>query len=466
MQKAHSNVLLKLVLVVFIILLLLIPMVSITGLIHERQQRQATVEDEIQRSWAGQQTLAGPLLIVPFLRPRLDAKGIQRNFREHLVVLPDELEMEAEVVPEVRRRGLFSSIVYTTRVKVRSRFSPVDAERFHLRPDELLWQDAKLLFSVSELRGIASSPEWTWLGEPVEAEAEAPDAPWIHQALAVHRPTTIPLGGGEMALRLELRGSRQLDVLPLGRRTEVKLVSPWADPSFQGNFLPTGSQVTADGFTAQWSVPHFARRFPQTWSSEDPPASLEHGFAGASFGVVFLPALDFYQQVSRCTKYAILFIGLTFGLFALFELLNGLRIHPLQYLMVGSASSIFYLLLLSISEHLGFDTAYAIAALACCGLITAYSAKVLAARRRALVLGGTLTALYGTLYVLVQLETYALVLGSTLLFAVLGAVMFSTRNLDWYNLGRGRGPSGPPPVGPPPMGPPAVRSPSTEPLGV
>ncbi len=436
MQKAHSNVLLKLLLVVFIILMLLIPMVSITGLIHERQVRQSTVEDEIQRRWAGRQTLGGPLLIIPYLRPRLDAKGIERNYREHLVVLPEALDIRAQVTPEVRRRGLFSSIVYTTRVEISSRFSAVDTERFHLRQDELLWPDAKLLFSVSELRGITSSPEWVWLGETVEADAEAPDAAWIDEALVLHRPAEIPPGGGDMSLLLELRGSHQLDVLPLARRTEVEIISPWADPSFQGNFLPTTSKVDADGFAARWSIPHFARRFPQTWSSEDPPAALEHGLAGASFGVVFLPALDFYQQVSRCTKYAILFIGLTFGLFALFELLNGLRIHALQYLMVGSASCIFYLLLLSFSEHLGFDAAYVIAAAACCGLITAYSAKVLAARRRALVLGGTLAALYATLYVLVQLETYALVLGSTLLFAALGTVMYSTRNLDWYNLKR------------------------------
>lgn len=440
MQRTHSNVLLKLLLVVFIVLLLLIPMVSITGLISERQFRQASVEEEIQRSWAGHQTLAGPLLLIPYLRPRLDAKGIERSFREHLVVLPDSLEIHSEVIPEVRRRGLFSSIVYTTHLEVNSRFSPVDAQRFHLRQDELLWQDAQLLFSVSELRGIASSPRWTWLGQTVESEAEAPDELWIDEALALHRPTPVPVGGGDMTLELELRGSRQLDILPLGRSTEVTLRSPWADPSFQGNFLPSSSKVEADGFVAEWSIPHFARRFPQSWSSEDTPASLQQGLDSSSFGVVFLPALDFYQQVSRCTKYAVLFIGLTFGLFALFELLNGLRIHPLQYLMVGSASCIFYLLLLSFSEHLGFDLAYLIASLACCGLITAYSAKALAARRRAWVLGGTLGALYGTLYVLVQLETYALVLGSSLLFAVLGAVMYSTRNLDWYNLGRSREP--------------------------
>lgn len=438
MAKPHSNVLIKLLLVVFIILGLLIPLVTITGLIHERQSRQSSVEIEVQRSWAGTQRVAGPWLVIPYLRPRLDDKGVVRNYREHLIVLPEELQINSQVTPEVRQRGLFSAIVYTTRLQIQSRFEPVDVSRFHLEKEDLLWQDAKLLFSLSELRGISNSPQWTWLGEKVEAEAVAPDAPWMDEALALHRPTPVPEQGGTMTLNLELRGSQRLEFLPLGRHSNVDIQSPWSDPSFQGNFLPSQSEVRSDGFEATWSVPHFARRFPQIWSSEDEPSDLSTGLGASAFGVVFLPALDFYQQVSRCTKYGVLFIGLTFGLFALFEVLNNLRIHPLQYLMVGSAICVFYLLLLSISEHLGFDLAYLGGSVATAGLITAYTSKVLSARRRSIVLGITLSVLYGTLYVLVQLETYALLLGSCLLFTVLGAVMYSTRNINWYDLGRSR----------------------------
>ena len=433
-MQSHSNVLLKLVLVLSIVIALLIPMFMITGLIGERQNRQADAEQEIQHTWAGEQVLGGPLLRVPYLRQTLDDQGIARTYREFLTVLPESMDVQTEVTPEVRRRGLFSAVVYTAQVRVRGHFAPLDPSRHRIAPEALRWQDAQLLFSVSELRGIAASPRWTWLGEAVEAEADAPAESWLQQALVVNAPAAIPPSGGDLTLELTLRGSRRLDVVPVGRQSEVQMDSPWADPSFRGGFLPSQSSVGDDGFDAQWSVPHFARRFPQSWTSVEPPADLNLALHGASFGVVFLPALDFYQQVSRCTKYAALFIGLTFGLFFLFEVLNGLRIHAVQYLMVGSAICVFYLLLLSISEHLGFDLAYLAGAAGTAVLITAYSASVLRARRRAWMLAGVLTVLYGTLYVLVQLETYALLLGSVLLFLVLATVMASTRHLDWYTL--------------------------------
>lgn len=450
MQKGHSNVLLKLMLVLSIVIALLIPMFTITGLVQERQFRQSNTQQEIQQTWAGEQVLGGPMLRVPYLRQTLDDKGIPRTFREVLTILPESMQVQARVTPEVRRRGLFSAIVYTADVRVQGHFAPLDPSRHRIDDDALRWQDAQLVFAVSELRGIAASPQWTWLGEPVEAEADGPAESWLEQALVVNGPAAMPESGGDMTLNITLRGSRRLDVLPLGRQSDVEMDSPWSDPSFQGGFLPSASSVKADGFQAQWSVPHFARRFPQSWTSMEPPADLDMALHGASFGVVFLPALDFYQQVSRCTKYAVLFIGLTFGLFFLFEVLSGLRIHPVQYVMVGSAICVFYLLLLSVSEHLGFETAYVAGAVGTTALISAYSGSVLKARRRAWILATVLSVLYGTLYVLVQLETYALLLGSALLFGVLAAVMYCTRHLDWYDLRQGT-PSATPTDLPPPL---------------
>jgi inner membrane protein len=220
-----------------------------------------------------------------------------------------------------------------------------------------------------------------------------------------------------------------LAFVPVGKKTSVNLSADWPDPSFNGAFLPIQHDISDIGFQATWQVSHLGRSYPQYWTTQNQP---EIDFYSTEFGVDLLLLIDFYHKSERSVKYGILFILLTFMTFFLFEVLNHRSIHPLQYLMVGSALCLFYVLLLSISEHLGFVTAYIIASASTIVLITAYATKVLHNTQRAGIMGLALTGLYISLYVLLHLQDYALLFGAVGLFLILAGVMFITRNIDWY----------------------------------
>jgi len=453
----HSNGILKLLFIGLVGLVLLIPMARITWLIAEREMRQQEAESEVRQIWGGPQEIGGPVLRVPYTRrvsvredspdpnaiavPAGDGtEGVTTVLRtEYLHLLPEALHVEVQVVPEVRHRGLFEIVVYTARLELRGHFRGPAVDRWSIDPSALRWQETRLDLGLGELRGVREDPRLRWRGEAVELEPAADPNALLPRGIAAPRLATGPLAdGGRVDFSLDLRvgGSGALRFLPLGRETRVTVTSPWPDPSFQGAFLPLSHRVGDDGFEAAWTVPYFARSYPQSWAGADAGAAMRGEVAASAFGVEFLRPVDFYQRVSRCTKYAVLFIGLTFGTFFLFELLAGLRIHPVQYLMVGAAMCVFYLLLLALAEHLGFGAAYLAAAVATVGLIGGYSAAVLRTKARTAGLTAALAGLYGVLYVLVQLRSYALLVGSVGLFAALAVAMVLTRRVDWYALGR------------------------------
>jgi inner membrane protein len=450
-SKAHSTGWAKLAVIAVLGLVLLIPMARITSLIDERQERRDEAEAEVQQLWGGPQTVGGPMLKIPYRRavPSRDAadrsegagNGSGFLFRDEvLYVLPAELEIETTLTPEVRSRGIFETVVYTAQMRFRGRFAPAPGKHPGPGAEDLQWRLGTLVFGISELRGLRSDPRLTWRGEEIELAASAESGSLLDRELASRDLDLSSLAGGEAAefeLTVVASGSGSLSFLPLGRETGVAMTSTWRDPSFGGAFLPASHDVGRDGFTARWSIPFFGRSYPQVWTAAaeiDQP--LRRAILESASGVELLVPVDFYQLTSRCTKYASLFIGLTFAVFFLFELLGGLRIHPVQYLMVGFAMALFYLLLLAIAEHLGFDGAYLLASVATVALIAGYCATVLGTRSRAGLLAGALAGLYGLLYVLVQLQTYALLVGSIGLFAVLAVAMYLTRDVDWYEVGQ------------------------------
>ncbi|HEV3459260.1 MAG TPA: cell envelope integrity protein CreD [Thermoanaerobaculia bacterium] len=432
-----------------LIVVLLIPVWMVGSLIAERQNRRLQALNEVAGTWGGTQTLGGLVLTVPFRQWHKDDHGKPVSTRVEAQFLPESLNVEARVLPERRRRGIYEAVLYRTQMKVSGTFRPSFAASWHVAPTDILWEDARLSIGLSELRGLRRVGDLLWQGRALQlAPGGAEPGLWD---VGLRTPVPGLAAGAEgreaaFALDLAIDGSGTLSFLPFGKQTTVTMSSPWPDPSFCGALLPESSRVGRDGFTARWSVPYFARGYPQQWIVENPPKAWQSGLQGSAFGVSLLLPEDSYEKTETSQKYAILFLLLTFVTFFLYDLRSPVAIHPVQQLLVGAALCSFYLLLLSISEHLPFGPSYAIAGAATILLITGYAMAILAGRARALLLGAILTVLYGFLYVLLQAEDYALLLGSIALFAILALVMYLTRRVDWRNV---RERSTPSPAAPP-----------------
>jgi inner membrane protein len=420
-------------------LLLLIPLGMVRSLIAERQARRDQATQEVAASWGSPQTLGGPILIVPYLVHGKDDKGKDITWTSYAHFLPETLTVDGRIAPERRNRGIFEVAVYRADLHWKGAFVRPDFSNWRIAPEDILWDDAKLSVGIPDLRGIRSAVALTWGDRSLQFEPGDGGGGLWDSGLSVRLPGLNAAEKGKIygfAFELGLNGSQNLEFLPLGKQTKVSLKSDWPSPSFAGAFLPDSRRVTGTGFEAVWNISWFGRGFPQQWKGDE--TTRENVFASA-FGVeLFLP-VDSYQKTERSVKYGVLFLLLTFLTFFLYEVFNPFSLHPIQYLMVGSAICLFYLLLLSLSEHLPVGLAYAAGAAATVLLIGGYSAAILRGALRAVTMTAVLAGLYGYLYVLLQLEDYALLLGSIGLFLILALVMYLTRKIDWSAARPGRG---------------------------
>jgi inner membrane protein len=418
----------KLVTICALILVLLVPTAMVKSLIYEREGRKEGVIDEISSKWGREQTITGPVISVPYLEHVKDEKGKITTITRCLHLLPDTVDIHSRITPEVRYRGIYQAVLYTTKLSVDGSFSRVSLENLRIAPENILWSNAFIYLGISDTRGIK---EWTkadFDGKPLAMGPGVQTADVVASGISA----AIQFADSEKRypfhLELDLNGSRQLKFTPVGKVTTVTASSQWQDPSFGGAFLPVERTVTEQGFTAKWKVLHLNRDYPQHWKSDI------HDLSPSTFGVSLFSPVDIYQQSMRTAKYALMFIVFTFVAFFISEVMYRLRMHPVQYLLIGLAMIVFYTLLLSISEQVRFGTAYLISAVATIGLITGYAGAILKNRGVGWMVGSILAILYAYLYILLQLEDHALLMGSIGLFAVLSAVMYLTRKIDWYAL--------------------------------
>ncbi|MFA6961034.1 MAG: cell envelope integrity protein CreD [Opitutaceae bacterium] len=425
--------------VAFIALLLFIPLGMVKSTLSERYSRQEEAVREITQTWGGSQRVAGPVLVVPYtyrsevVEPqivqgrRIEVK-VDQEKRGEAVFLPERLEVGGNMVPSMRKRGIYETPVYAAKLTIAGKFAAPTFDFLALRGLEPQWAQARVCFIISDLRGTQQDLLMKWGGELVALQ---PGARFSGMGAGVHAPVKLGEGDArEFSLDLALNGSDALRFLPLGRQTDVKLVSTWADPSFGGAYLPTEREVGADGFSAAWRVSYYGRSFPQQWAEgEDGQPSVQK-IEETAFGVSLMEPVNAYRTVERAIKYGILFITLVFTTFFLFEAVCGVRLNALNYLLVGAALCLFYLGVLALAEFLTFGWAYAFAAVASTLLIALYSRRILRSGRRAWVVGGMQGGVYGYLYFVLQMEDFALLAGTGALFAVLAAVMWATRNLS------------------------------------
>lgn len=424
----RTSLLVKLLSIGFIVLILLIPQVMIQGIISERQNRQYAAVQEISQSWGGDQYVQGPVLSIPYKEWTEYENGKRSYTLRTMYFLPTELNIESKAEHELRGRGIFDAILYRSDVRLNGKFDALAFRELNVAPDNIQWEEARLSVGISSMTGIKNIIELDWNGQKRRMEPGTANSELL--ASGVSAPVAVAEDGGAytFSIPLELNGTESLYFEPVGRVTTASMQSSWPSPSFTGKTLPDKREIGDKGFSASWRVLDLNRNYPQQWKND------AHTFGDSSFGVRLIRPVDEYLKNERAAKYAILVIGLTFLIYFFFETLRKFNIHPFQYLLIGLALTVFYLLLLSLSEQIGFNAAYGTAAAATIGLISFYSASVLKTKRLVLQLAMLLSAIYGFIFVVLQLEDYALLAGSIGIFAALAAVMYYSRQVDWYNL--------------------------------
>jgi inner membrane protein len=405
--------------------------------VSERAARRDEAVAEVSATWGGPQTVAGPVLTIPYRLARIDNAGRSVRATGHAHLLPRDLRITASLQPHKRRRGIFDVIVYHASVRVGGRFARPDVSWIRPTPESVEWQDATLSVGLSDPRGLTQRVTLDVDGRKAEFTGGVSDVGLFATGIQARLVFTDALQRAEVpfVFTLDVNGARDVRFLRSADETTVQLASSWRHPSFWGSPLPVHRPSDDGGFTAQWRTPDFGRPYPTRWTSGDMSRdALLKAARESAFGVSLVQPVDIYHQAERAVKYAALFIGMTFLLFFVWEISRTTLLHPVQYGLVGFGLFVFYLLLVSISEHAGFDTAYAISASVTTLLIAGYGRAVLQGRTQGLSVGAALAALYGFLYMLLRLEDYALLAGSLGLFLVLAGVMYATRRMDWYSL--------------------------------
>ncbi|HEX4038870.1 MAG TPA: cell envelope integrity protein CreD [Acidobacteriaceae bacterium] len=426
----------KLIVVCFLALLMLIPALLVESLIQDRKSREADVVKEISQYVGGEQTFLGPVLAIPHNVPG-DAPGSPSKHGTYLV-FPVEAAAVVRTTTEERRRSLFKVPGFRADLKLDSTFDLTGVPAA-LPGATLDWSRAEIVVGVSDARGALADATLTTQGKtytltPAESALDMlpggdPNTQLRLMLFGTHVPDlAAPNAQFSVSSALHFSGAQRIAVLAWGKTTRVTEEGDWKNPGFDGGFLPVNRTVTQSGFTAEWSVPFIARGV-RAEGSADTITSLD----ATALGVSFVEVADPYQSVNRSLKYVPLFLGLVFLAYFIFEVTTGRRVHPAQYLLVGMAQIIFYLLLLSFAERVGFDFGFLIAGIASVALLAANAGWIFASRRqgfRALVL---FSLLYLLIYLLLRLEDNALLVGALGSFAAVAAAMYFTRNIDWYS---------------------------------
>ncbi|MFC5743692.1 cell envelope integrity protein CreD [Dyella tabacisoli] len=413
-------------------LAMLIPLMQVQGLVSERQQLRESTVTQIAQGWGGRQVLGGLLLAVPTQRlVGTTEDKTPKVERSTEMVLADSMTIDATMAVHTRRYGIYGAPVYAATIQVNGRFLPEDMAQFqHMSTAQWQGDKAELRLLLSDLRGLQEVTELKINGRPSRFASSADRVGGLSSVVVPIDLDALGHQPIEFSLKLKLAGTESLQLLPLARTTDAQIQAPWSDPSFVGALLPAERKVDAQGFHARWHMLDLNRSYGQHWDDKSEVSHSE--LPTSAFGVELYQPADVYQRNERAGKYGLLFIALTFVAFFLIEVLQRLRVHPLQYLLVGAALATFYVLLLALSEQVGFGWAYAVAAASVVLIVGGYAMAVLHARRAGLLLGAALALVYAVLYGLIVAEQYALLIGAVVLLFAVALMMYLTRRIDWY----------------------------------
>lgn len=422
----------KVVVIAFLVLLLLIPMFMIKDMIRERGQTQSQAIAEVSQKWSLAQTVTGPYINLKYPM-YYEENGTKRLTMGNVTLFPDELSVDGQLKTETLQRGIYKVNVYQSELVIKGSFSSEELRKSNLSMDALQYDRAAICLNLTDMRGLSEQVSIR-LNDSVYVFEPGMDGQGIDN-MGVHAIVNLSAlkedGRLPYEMNIKLKGSQSISFTPLGKTTKVSLKANWNTPSFDGNFLPEKRHITESDFSAQWQVLNLNRNYSQVLV--DYPTTGIRDIKDSSFGVNLKMPVEQYQQSMRSTKYAVLIILLTFTVIFFTEIMEKTCIHALQYLLVGLALCLFYSLLLSLSEHIGFGSAYLVASVLTIALVGGYMLGIIKRKKPALIMTGLLVVLYIYVFILIQLETYALLAGSLGLFVILAMVMYFSKKIDWFN---------------------------------
>ncbi len=445
----------KLFLTIVVGLVLSIPLFSVYLLAYDRQSQQQEATRSITEGWGGPQAMAGPVLVIPYRATATEtvvengqSVTRSRDVTRELTLAPEAAELSTDLAPTVRKRSIYEAVVYDANVRGRARFAfPPDLARTGVDPATMDLTRAELRFGLSDPRGLGANPRVAAGGRPLRLQPGGGSGggrgffAWIDASSLAAAPITVDFA-------YDFRGNASLSLAPQAGDTRWTVRSSWPSPSFGGDFLPGDRRVADKGFDASYQVGNLAlgrsllttgdagasnvvERVPTPSADYVTATPAAGGDAVQVASISLIQPVDLYSQVNRAVKYGFLFIGFTFLALLMFDVIGGVRVSAVEYLLMGAALILFFVLLLAFAEVIGFTPAYILASGAIAALNTTYSAAVLGSWRRAAFIGGLLVGLYAVLYILLSLEAFSLLIGSLLLFAALAGVMYATRRIDW-----------------------------------
>jgi inner membrane protein len=421
-SKWHQSLTIKMGMLVFLGILFLIPLELIMSVILERQTNSEKVRSEISDQWAMKQIITGPILNIP-------VKTILKNKAENVFfhtwhILPENLEIKGEIIPEIRHRGIYKAAIYDSKLDISGDF--IIPDTYNMQDFEILWKEAYYTLGISDNRGIKGNVKITADSSVYEAVPGVKDTDLFKSGITLTPSKKEMIGNHTFRIILNLSGSDGLFFIPVGKTTKAQISSSWQAPSFSGRFLPVERTITKTGFDANWMVTNLNRNFPQYWLDN------EYSIQENTFGVDLFLTVDHYQKAYRCAKYGLLFIALTFMVLIFLELTSKDKVHIFNYLLVALALALFFSLLTALSEHIGFTMAYLVSSGATITMLVLFIRSFFTKRNAVFMVSGLLIFLYAFIYIILSLNDLAFLAGNIGLFVLLAIVMRFSGRIDLF----------------------------------
>lgn len=437
-ENTGRRVGIKMIIIFVLSLLLIIPMEMIEDLIYERKRTSEDAIEKVTGQWCAAQQIVGPTLTIPkqtySTYTNVDGEESKVKSVVNVRVLPKKLDIKGDIQNKIRKKGIYQISLFSAPIEMNGFFELSEEMQKCVSEMDDVDRSVTVELALSDLKGITDEMKITIAGTELDLKPDGNGL--LNETSQISAKVNLgelqDLNKIPFSMKFNIKGSQSIKFVPIGEMTTVALTSNATTPSFTGNFLPDESSVADSGFTCNWKISYLNRNYPQQISTET--RDVIDAVRNSAFGVDLLIPVQHYQQSLRCTKYAMLFIMLTFAVFFFVEHIQQKNIHPIQYLLVGLALTLFYSLLISLSEHLGFVPAYAVASVMTIAMLTVYTAAVLRIKKTAFYIGGILTVLYVYIFVLIRMETYALVAGSVGLFFILAGIMYLSQKVDWNRI--------------------------------